>query len=105
MRSNRNDLPKDRLFPREGANKRERGEAECCYTNVSVGGSEHKIRLVCWQDNKPVHILISVETDLSEVERIFKRNGRYTHKGPIPMSTVINNYNRSMGGAYLHDQN
>ena len=27
VRSNRNDLPKDRLFPREGVNKRERGEA------------------------------------------------------------------------------
>ena len=104
VRANRKGIPKDKLFPKVGADKRERGEAECWYTTVSVLGLLRKIYLICWQDNKPVHMLSSMETTMSEVMRVHKRERRYTHKETIPMPASIKYYNGSMGGADMHGQ-
>ena len=104
VRSNRKGLPKDRLFPKEGRGKRRRGEAEVSSTTVSIKNEDKKIYLVCWQDNKPVHLLSSTPTSLSQVDRVHKENGRFTRRAPITMPSVIKSYNRSMGGADLHDQ-
>ena len=91
VRPNRKGLLKDRLFPKEGRGKRSRGRAEASSTTVSIKGKDKKIYLICWQDNKPVHMLSSMETTMSEAVRVHKRERRYTHKETLCIQTIIYN--------------
>ena len=71
---------------------------------MSIKSKDKKIYLISWQDNKPVHLLSSIPTSMSQAYRVFKENGVFTGRAPIPIPSIVKGYNRSMGGGDLHDQ-
>jgi hypothetical protein len=100
VKANRAGLPKTKLFPKTGQNRKERGTIKC-YKNVHDG---HSTYLTCWMDNKPVHMLSTFPPTKSQVDRNSKdANGRYKAL-IIDFPTVIRIYNGSMGGTDLKDQ-
>lgn len=100
IKANREGIPKSKLFPKNGRNKKVRGTIKC-YSNVVEGVNYY---FTCWQDSKPVHLLSTFPPARTPVLRNSKDNtGRYVQI-QVDRPTNIENYNRSMGGTDLFDQ-
>ena len=103
-RTNKVGVPKNKVFPKTGVNKKERGEYQCSVTKILVKGMEHFLYFISWMDNKPVHFISTIATKSSEVTRVIKEGTKYVGRENIPIPTIAMNYNAAMGGTDRFDQ-
>jgi hypothetical protein len=74
IKANRKGIPKEGLFPKTGRDMKARGYMQS-YRATHEG---KKMRLVAWQDNKPVHMLSTLPSIFRcEVFRNVKENRRW----------------------------
>lgn len=101
IKSNRKGLPKEGIFPKTGRNVQLRGTMQRRYVVHSSGS---RIQFVSWMDNKPVHMLTTLPSVYrSTVQRNMRENTRWVKK-PIAIPTIVQAYNKGMGGTDLNDQ-
>jgi hypothetical protein len=102
VKTNRDGLPKDGIFPRTGGGKRDRGQCEVRHQEVSYpdsNGVEQKRNLyfVSWMDNKPVHMLSTFDTCLDFCKRVAKVAKRFAGHIQLVIPTIIKIYNKVIG--------
>ena len=100
-KANKKGIPKDGLFPKVGRGKQRRGT--CKQMVITENGK--RAYFVAWQDNKPVHILSTLNSGLVECQRRIqnettKRWERMNYHQP----SIIKTYNKAMGGTDSFDQ-
>jgi hypothetical protein len=97
VRSNRQGLPKDAAFAKEGAQVKKRG------TMVSYSYKE-KYYITSWQDTKPVMMLSTMPTTQTKIIRNTKDNDGRHQVLELYRPNIIGLYNMGMGGTDLFDQ-
>ena len=68
IKINRLGIPKSKIFPERGRNKRERGEM--IMSKTTIDGHHYYFR--AWMDSRPVHGLSTLPTTKSTVQRKVK---------------------------------
>ena len=63
VKINRKGLPKEGIFPKKGAGKRDKGDVKC----MQKLGED--LFFTAWQDNKPVHMLSTIKPQLQKIMR------------------------------------
>jgi hypothetical protein len=100
LRVNRKGLPRDGLFSRTGENARPRGTIKVMQTTIA----DKDCYMTSWMDNKPVHMLSSIEPKGTSCFRLIKNNRGVWERTVIPCPTTIPIYNHNMGGVDKNDQ-
>ena len=105
IKTNRDGLPRDGIFPKTGRGVKQRGFCECREKLVDVPNRPpHKVYFTSWMDSKPVHMLSSYQPMAQEcVRNTRNRAGEYVPM-VLPRPSVIEEYNHGMGGTDLFDQ-
>jgi len=103
-KSNKAGIPKEEVFTKTGAGKKERGVMSCSKAQVMLDGASYWIYFTSWMDNKPVHFISTFFTKFSQVSRVVKDAGRYVGKAFINIPTIAMLYNKCMGGTDAFDQ-
>ena len=101
IKTNRTGLPKSRIFPDKGRNKRQRGVMNMAKTVID--GNPYYF--TSWMDSRPVHGLSTLPTTKSSVPRKMREGP----DAPFRVVQVLRPdmwhwYNHGMGGTDLHDQ-
>lgn len=100
VKINKKNLPGDGIFPKTGKHKKQRGAAKMM--KKTVDGKD--IFFIAWMDNKPVHLLSTLESYQGEVQRSTTNAAGNWTKMEIPQPTIIRTYNSGMGGTDSCDQ-
>ena len=100
-KSNKKYIPKAGIYKKSGAGKKRRGEMQSMVCN-SAG--ESNIYFTSWMDNKPVHIVSTLPTQQTKVERVHKDGKAYVGRQDLPIPSIIKLYNSFMGYTDLFDQ-
>ena len=103
VKANKKSLPKEAIFPKVGRGKKQRGDSK--QMRVKLKNSNDYAYFVAWQDNKPVHILSTLRSYLTAVQRNGYDDARQWVRRTYSMPTVISQYNKTMGGTDRFDQN
>jgi hypothetical protein len=99
LRVNRSGIPREQLFPKTGRQVRNRGEMAMFRKEFPEG----VLRVVCWQDTKPVHLLTSLKSKVGFVERNAYNGGLHAINR-VTAPSMITYYNSHMGGTDKMDQ-
>ena len=100
-KANKKNIPKDGLFQKVGRGKMKRGA--CKQMVITENGKN--AYFVAWQDNKPVHILSTLNSGLHECQRrIQNETTRRWERITYPQPSIIKTYNTAMGGTDSFDQ-
>lgn len=97
IKRNKTKIPKSALFPKTGAEKKNRGEILCKRL------TDKELYFTAWQDSNPVHCLSTWSPLQAPARRRTVENGRYLDV-EFPRPTVIAAYNKAMGGTDKFDQ-
>ena len=101
IKTNRSGIPKSKIFPEKGRNKRERGEMSMSKTTIDG----HDYYFTAWMDSRPVHGLSTLPTTKSTVQRKVKERPDAPFRTVlVPRPDMWKWYNHGMGGTDLHDQ-
>jgi hypothetical protein len=102
--ANKKSVPKSCVFrkAKRGEPKKPRGAMQVRETTIP--GSTDSLYFIAWQDNKPVHLLSTIQTFESEVDRVSKEERVYTGGKKVKFPTIISTYNSAMGGTDYMDQ-
>ena len=96
VKVNRKGFPKEGIFPKKGAGKRNKGDVKC---KQRLG---EDLFFTAWQDNKPVHMLSTIKPRLQKIMR--KSSTLGWKRAEIPSHSLIPAYNFGMGGTDRMDQ-
>ena len=103
IRTNKNGLPKKTgIFAKTGRNKQARGAMKQMVK--PIGNTGKNGYLVAWQDNKPVHFLSSFPSFDGECQRLTKDAAGNWFRRSIPQPSIVQVYNKGMGGTDGIDQ-
>ena len=101
IKTNRSSIPKSKILPEKGRNKRERGEMSMSKTTIDG----HDYYFTAWMDSRPVHGLSTLPTTKSTVQRKVKERPDAPFRTVlVPRPDMWKWYNHGMGGTDLHDQ-
>ena len=96
VKINRKALPKGGIFPKKGKNKPIKGQVRCMKKDAE------EIYFTAWMDNKPVHMLSTIQPNLINLARKSSTNG--WRRVELPSHSLIQYYNYGMGGTDKMDQ-
>ena len=97
----RSGIPKSRIYPEKGKNKKPRGTMNMAKTVID-GNCYY---FTSWMDSRPVHGLSTLPTTKSMVARKMREGPEEPFRIiQIPRPDMWNWYNHGMGGTDLHDQ-
>jgi hypothetical protein len=101
VRTNKKGLPsKEHLFAKVGKNKKQRGDM----MQMETTKEDKKAYFIAWQDNKPVHMLSTVEAYKSDCTRCVKTPTGWNPNEKINRPSTVAIYNKGMGGTDGFDQ-
>ena len=92
VKANNKSLPKEAIFPKVGRGKKQRGDSK--QMRVKLKNSNDYAYFVAWQDNKPVHILSTLRSYLTAVQRNGYDDARQWVRRTYSIPTVISQYNK-----------
>lgn len=104
IKINKSGIPEAGKFPKTGAGVKRRGTMKQMSADVGTGNKAITAYFTAWQDNKPVHILSSIPTFRTTVQRQTELPGGRWIRTAIAIPTVIRLYNWLMGGTDSMDQ-
>ena len=109
FRPNKQGIPKDGVYTKNGPNKAKgRGDVKCQVSTIDItrDGKVQKdeIFFTAWFDNKEVHMLSSYPVYIGSVERRSKSKEGVFEMLELPRPSAVENYNKIMGGTDLGDQ-
>jgi len=96
VKVNRKALPKGGIFAKKGKNKPIQGQVRCMKKDAE------EIYFTAWMDNKPVHMLSTIQPMLMNLARKSSTNG--WRRVELPSHSLIQYYNYGMGGTDKIDQ-
>ena len=103
IKVNKSHLPADGKFPKKGRNKKRRGEMKQMMARLSSHPNAW-MYFVAWMDNNPVHLISTIPSHVRLINRsVETANGGY-RRMEFTQPSVIDLYNKSMGGTDLGDQ-
>ncbi|KAJ0391884.1 hypothetical protein ATCC90586_003559 [Pythium insidiosum] len=90
-------------FPKTIIDKRKSRPPQDTRGSYKYAESLHvpSMKAVCWQDNKPVHLLTTGGS--TELDRVVRRQPR-GEQIEVPCPRVLKDYQKYMGGVDVHDQ-
>lgn len=100
VKTNKSGLPEVGKFPKTGNGRKNRGESKQMKTNVNG----KNVYFLAWQDNKPVHLLSTIPSELGKVKRNSNDKGGNWRRVEINRPSIIKHYNHGMGGTDGIDQ-
>jgi hypothetical protein len=96
VKVNRKVLPKEGIFPKKGKSVKPKGTVKC------MVNEDKSMFFTAWQDNKPVHMLSTIQPNLLRIKRKSSADG--WRRVEIPSHSLIRAYNYGMGGTDRMDQ-
>jgi hypothetical protein len=104
-KSNKKYIPRAGIYKKTGPTKKERGEMSSMRCQLPGSLADFWVYFTSWMDNKPVHIVSTLPTSRSTVDRVHKDSKKaYAGKKELPIPTIVRLYNWFMGYTDLFDQ-
>ena len=100
VKTNKQHLPQDAIFPKTGGNRKNRGDMQC----MQAQKDGHNYYFISWMDSKPVHLLSTYAGYKITCKRGVSNPLGGFHRVELPQPSHVRDYNDGMGGTDVGDQ-